>query len=363
MPKERQRRRPVGLKDVARAVGVSHVSVWNALNRPEEVSEALRMRILAAAAELGYRGPQALGRALRTGRSGAVGLYSPDPLAYLFDDPAAAEFMAGVAEVLQSRASALLVLPSGGAGSTAAEAAAVDGFIVYSAPRGDPVAGRILGRGLPTVFVDTDGTGVAVRIGVDDRAAARFAAEHVVALGHTHIAVLALEPAVGHPSGPVEAATLEAGPFEVTRHRWLGFRDILDAAGIAPVGIASVLSNSEAEAREEAARLLSRRPRPTAILAMSDRLAIGAAQAAAAEGLRVPADVSVTGFDDIAAAAFAVPGGLTTVRQPLRDKGARAAAALLDEAGAPRAAASARIVLQATLVVRGSTGPAPGSSA
>ncbi len=359
MEDQRQRARPVGLKDVARAVGVSHVSVWNALNRPGEVSDALRLKVLAAAAELGYRGPQAVGRALRTGRAGAVGLYSPDPLAYLFEDPAAAEFMAGFAEVLQARASALLVLPSGGAGPTAAEAAAVDGFVVYSAPRGDSVAGRILSRGLPTVFVDADGEG-AVRIGIDDRAAAGLAAEHVVALGHRRIAVLALEPAVGHPSGPVDAATLEAGPFDVTRHRWLGVRDVLDKAGLVPAGMASVLSNSEAEAREEAVRLLSARPRPTAILAMSDRLAIGAAQAAAGLGLSVPADVSVTGFDDIAAAAFAVPGGLTTVRQPLRDKGARAGAALLDEDGAPRTAGPARIVLPATLVVRGSTAPPTG---
>jgi DNA-binding LacI/PurR family transcriptional regulator len=353
------RRRAVGLKDIARAVGVSHVSVWNALNRPEEVSEGLRQRIRAAVEAMGYTGPQAAGRVLRTGRAGAVGLYSPDPLAYLFDDPAAAHFMAGVADALQARRSALLVLPSGDAAPLVAEGAAVDGFIFYATSDGDPVAERIARRALPTVFVDAGPVAGAAQIGIDDRAAARLAARHLVALGHRRIAVLALEPSVGHPSGPIAADALEAAPFGVTRLRWLGIRDALAEAGLRPAGIAAVLANSEAAARDEALGLLRSSPRPTAVVAMSDRLAFGAAQAASEAGLAIPGDLSITGFDDIPAATIALAGGLTTVRQPLREKGMRAAAALLAEDGSPRESPRGRTILAAELVVRGSTGPAP----
>ena len=337
--------------------------MWNAFNRPERVSAALRARIRVAADELGYAGPQAAGRTLRTGRAGVVAIYNPDPIGYLFDDPAAAAFMAGVADALQRRRTALLVLPSADeAGRVPAEGAAVDGFVVYTVPRGDAVARRILARGVPSVLVDADPEGfdgVPVRpcVGIDERAAARLAAEHVVGLGHRRVGVLALEPGPAHPPGPVSAAELEAAGFDVTRARWAGYADALGPADV-DARVRAVPVGAPSAPVEEARALLDVpvRRRPTALLCMSDRLAFGAMRAAAGLGLDVPGDVSVVGFDDVPAAASVGAGGLTTVRQPLFDKGVAAVELLVEE---EVDGAKTSRTLPVELVARGSAARAP----
>ena len=356
----------VGLKDVARRVGVSHVSVWKAFNQPERVSLALRERIRVAADELGYAGPQAAGRTLRTGRAGVVAIYNPDPIRYLFDDPAAAAFMAGAADALQKRRTALLVLPSAAkdGASVPAEGAAVDGFILYTVPRGDPVTRRILAREVPSVLVDADPAGFdAVRIGawvgIDERAAARLAAEHVVALGHRRIGVLAFQPTPSYPAGPASLdGSAGDGGFDSAYERWAGYADVLE--GVATdvvVRVAPVGSTSTACPDAHALLDVPARRRPTALLCMSDRLAFDAMRAVGTLGLDVPGDVSIVGFDDVTLAVSAGTGGLTTVRQPLFDKGVAAVEALAGEGHA--ATVGTTRTLPVELVVRGSTGRKP----
>lgn len=350
----------VGLREVAQRLGVSAVTVSNAYNRPDQLSPGLRRRVLAAAAELGYAGPQPAARMLRTGRAGAIALYNHDPITHLLEDPLAIAFMSGVSELCHERQVGLLILPgavSGRPDASAIDAAAVDGFLLYALAEDDPGRARVLARRQPVVAVDVDPIEGAAAVGIDDRAAAALAAEHVLALGHRSLAVLALEITASLRTGLADPDRIAAATFRVTRERWRGYADVLARHGIDPrsVPVFETASNGEVGGEAGGRALLdpgAAGRRPTAILAMSDRLALGALRAARGLGLRVPEEVAIVGFDDVPRAREA---GLTTIRQPAREKGRAAARLLLDGGGTgPRT-----VLLPTELVVRRSTAGAP----
>ena len=145
------------LRDVATGAGVSIGTASNAFNRPDLISDQLRDRVLAEAKRLGYAGPDPAARRLRTGRAGALGLVFTDRLPFAFDDEAAVIFLRGVARALESSGAGLLLIPTSPTreeGARVVSEAAVDGFLVYSTPTGDPRLDAALERGLPTVVVD-----------------------------------------------------------------------------------------------------------------------------------------------------------------------------------------------------------------
>lgn len=355
---DRTGRRRVGLRDVAQRLGVSAVTVSNAFNRPDQLSPALRARVLEAAAEMGYAGPDPSARMLRTGHAGAIALYNHDPITYLLEDPVATGFMGGIAEVCQERQTGLLVLPGAATargGPTAIDTAAVDGFILYALAEDDPGLPRILARRQPVVAVDVGFVaGATAVVGIDDRAAAGSAAEHLLQLGHRSLAVLAMELHADGCSGLADRPRIATASFPVTRRRWQGYADAFARFGIDPAAVPvwETVGNAEHGAEAGARVLLDRgsERRPTAILAMSDRLALGALRAAGRLGLQVPEDLSIVGFDDIPQAREAGTG-LTTIRQPSREKGRLAARLLLDGG----TAGGGTILLPTELVCRGST--------
>jgi DNA-binding LacI/PurR family transcriptional regulator len=185
-------------------------------------------------------------------------------------------------------------------------------------------------------------------IGIDDRAAARAAAEHLRGLGHERVGVLSFPHFFGRRE-PLEIA--------LTADRLAGYRDGLGAAWD-PDAVRIARRNSTDAGRRAAAELLAGDPPPTAVLAMSDVLAIGALEAAAAAGLAVPAQLSIVGFDDSPVARLTTPP-LTTVRQPHEEKGRLAATWLIEdiERGTPAEGDPRRTILPTELVVRESTGP------
>ncbi|HYF64284.1 MAG TPA: substrate-binding domain-containing protein, partial [Herpetosiphonaceae bacterium] len=201
-------------------------------------------------------------------------------------------------------------------------------------------------------------------ITVDDADGGRQAAEHLLELGHRRFAIITdrlSEPFAG--AGPRIARPEEAEQtFFVTQRRFAGYRMALEAAGLRwnDVPIAECADNSEADGGRSMRVLLAGGPPPTAVLCVTDRLALGAMAAAQAAGLSVPADLSFVGFDDIPAAATAEPG-LTTIRQAHREKGLRAGEALVALLNDPAQVRAQRLPVE--LVVRGSTGPAPQESA
>jgi len=332
---------------------VSVGSASQAFGRPELVSEELRKRVLAAAEALGYPGPDPAARRLRTGRAGAVGLIFAERLGYQFTDPAAPAFLRGIAAGMQEAPTGLLLIPDSRNRDEAARTvreAAVDGFIVYSTPQNDPRVEAALARRVPVVTVDQPRGAATPFVGIDDRAAARSAAEHLRELGHERVAVLSFVTALG-PGGSLE--------LDLSAERLEGYKEGLAEAWDAGL-VRTVRPNAQEPARDATRELLRAPDPPTAILAMSDILAIGALEAAAEERVAVPEELSVVGFDDSPVALHATPP-LTTVAQPHEEKGRLAAQWLMEEVerGQRPADGRRRAILPTELVVRESTAPAP----
>ena len=182
-------RRRATLASLADELQVSRTTISNAFNRPDQLSADLRERVLATAKRLGYPGPDPVARSLRTRKAGAVGLVMAEPLTYFFSDPAARDFVAGVAQSCEELGQGLLLVAVGPSrsledGTAAVLAAGVDSFVVYSVCDDDPYLQVVLQRRLPIVVVDQpkDLAGVS-RVGIDDRAAMREIADYVLGWG------------------------------------------------------------------------------------------------------------------------------------------------------------------------------------
>ena len=342
----------VTLREVAAAAGVSVGTASNAFSRPDLVSAQARERVHAAAKKLGYGGPNPAARRLRTGDAGALGLIFTEDLEFAFADDAALQFLKGLADALRDRGTGLLIVPL----STKQEEATrlvrealVGAFVVYSAPNGDPRVAAAVQRRLPVVIVDQPHDAPRVPfVGIDDRAGARSAAEHIRGLGHRRIAI-------------VSFATTAPGigdlVFPVTEERRAGYLEGL-GDDIEPE-VVVCRPNSHEAAQEAGRAVLDRDPaqRPTALLCMSDAIALGCRRVAAALGVDVPGELSIVGFDNSPVALLSAPP-LTTVAQPMAEKG-RVATELALAAAGGRKRLPRRTIMPTELLVRGTTGPPP----
>jgi LacI family transcriptional regulator len=338
----------VGIKDVARAAGVSVGTVSNVINRPETVATETRARVQSAIDRLGYVRSESA-RQLRAGRSRIVGLLVLDMGNPFFVDVARGAERA-------ARAAGLGVMVCDSAQSPGEEAEYLSLFAeqrvrgVLLAPA--DATGRNIAafrrHGIPFVLVDRVAEGATeCSVSVDDVAGGALAARHLVDAGHRFIAY------VSGPSG-----------LNQVRDRRTGALNALAEAGLGPDALRELPTErlDVAAGRDAGARLLdlSDSDRPTAVFCANDLLALGVLQAMYAAGANVPGDLAIVGYDDIEfAAAAAVP--LTSVRQPAVTMGALAAELLLEETGAqgaPSAHEHRRVVLQPELVVRNSSLPA-----
>jgi DNA-binding LacI/PurR family transcriptional regulator len=355
--------RRITLKDVADSLGVSTAAVSYAYSRPTRLSAELRIRVLEAARKLGYPGPDPVARNLRRGQTGVVGIVFPDPLPKGFTFVSTVLFLQGVAGVIEDGNFCLLLIPGTlrkVSNLKSVNAAAVDGLIVYSIDDRDPLVGAVLARRVPTVLVDSEAIKQVPTIGIDNEKAAEAAAEYLLKLGHRRFGIIAAGPRVGAASGMMRIGALRSATSADFRARLRGYAKALRKAGIPweeCVSIYNCDEHSQSEGRIAARTLLGLNPRPTAILAINDQLALYAMTGIQEMGFSVPNDVSIVGFDDIPDAALAKPP-LTTVHQPLVDKGFWAAQILLalirqEEPPDPG-------VLPTRLVIRASTAAAPG---
>lgn len=351
------RSRPPTLQTIADVMGVSRTTVSNAYNRPDQLTAELRERIFAVADELGYAGPNPSARSLRRGTTGAIGVVLTGTLAYAFAQPTAVAFLRGMAEAGEDADLGLLLLParrSDAAETGAIRNAMVDGFVMYSVPPDHPAVQVVTDRRLPTVTVNEPdlGTGSAY-IGIDNEAGAAMAAQHLLDLGHRDIAVVTSTLRLDGYSGRVDGARRRAITDAIRSQRLGGYERSLAAAGIEwnDVTIYEAGENTPQAARASAAAILENE-QPTAILATSDQLALGVLLEAAARDLRVPDELSVVGFDDVPRASVSNPP-LTTIRQPLFEKGRIAVRMLENLAG------DLRVELPIEFMERRSTGPAP----
>lgn len=344
----------VTLQTVADKVGVSRMTVSNAFSRPDQLSAALRERILAAADELGYCGPDPAARALARGSAGAVGVLLTEALTYAFTDEVATGFLGAMTQELGSTGLALTLLPTGVTGEAVpGRDVALDGAVVYSCDPDAPALHWLIKRKLPLVYVDQAPVTGVPSVNIDDRPGARAAAEHLVSLGHRRIAVVTVSL-----TGPFLTSNQpdSAPDHHASRQRMLGWLDALGPAGITPT-VVKIEHNLDELARAAAMLLLQGEERPTGVLCFSDVIAHAVVRTAEDLGLDVPRDLSVVGFDDAGFAARMRPA-LTTVRQPVAEKGRLAAQLLLDVVAAEKQGAkrrARRVVLPTELVVRDTT--------
>lgn len=341
----------VTLRTVADSLGVSAMTVSNAYSRPDQLSGELRARVLAAAEKLGYPGPDPAARALRRGHVGSVGLVFTEALSYAFADPYAVAFLRGFAQGCERAEVGLELVgaPPGRPGSGRVRDAVVDGFCLFSLPDGHPSVTAALRRRQPLVVVDQPRLSGTSFVGIDDRAAARMAAAHLVELGHRRIAVLVDRLSHDGYRGPVDERRLSEATYRTARERLAGYREGIEAAALAweATPVFEAPPSSRAAGRSAGLSMLAEPQRPTAVLATTDALALGLMEAARDLGLGVPGELSVVGFDDLPDAAT---HGLTTVHQPAAGKGTRAASLLLGGGNRP-----VREILRPHLVVREST--------
>jgi DNA-binding LacI/PurR family transcriptional regulator len=354
---EKKGRGRPGLVAIARALGVAPSTVSNAYNRPDQLSSALREKILRTAAEMGYPGPDPVARSLRSGRAGALGVVFAERLPYAFDDPAAVQFLRGLSEAADEQQLAVLLVPGSPEGTMHAESignAAVDGFVLHSLPEDDPLVEATLKRRLPTVVVDAPALDGLDFVGIDDRAAAETAMAHLLDLGHRKIAVLGFRLTAQARPGPADLRRRAAATASVARDRFEGCARAVADYGLdwADVPVQECLTTGIEAGRTGTHALLDRASDITALFALSDPLALGAKRAADERGLAVPGALSIIGFDD----TLAPNEDLTSVQQPQRDKGRIAGERLIAAmSGTPGSARHELLPTQ--LVVRGSTAP------
>lgn len=335
------------IADVARRAGVSKGLVSFALNDRPGVAPGTRKRILAVARELGWT-PSLQARSLSSGRAFACGLVigrSPDVIAA---DPFFPSFIAGLEDEFSVSGQVLVIAvatPGRHEAETYRGLAAdrrVDGVILTDLRAGDPRIALVADLGLAAVTLGVpEGASPFSSVSIDDGAGIRLAVEHLAGLGHRYIA---------HVAGP--EGMLHAG------HRRTAFDQAVEAAGARGIVVETDFSAADgARATEE---LLDAAERPTAIVYSNDNMAVAGIGIAQRRGLRVPDDLSVTGFDDTEIGRHVHPS-LTSVATDARGWGALAARTLLAAISGDQ---SQHLALDdPRLSIRASTGAPPTTAA
>ncbi|MEI6486806.1 MAG: LacI family DNA-binding transcriptional regulator [Sphingomonadales bacterium] len=333
----------VRMRDVARALGVSVSTVSRALSQPELVSVETLERVGAMAARMRFR-PNLAARDLRTRSTRSLLVVVPS------FSPLFLEIFRGAEREAVRRGYSVLMAHSG---SDAARehvfldqvlSQRADGILLVTSADPARLAERQPSLPIMVTAVDTIGGLAAPNVRIDNVAAARTATAHLVALGHRRIA---------HIGGPPDRL--------MARDRAQGFAEAIAAAGLEPAHCPTLTGEMTLEAGEaRMARLLTRYPRPTAVLAASDELAVGALQAIKRDGLTIGADVSVIGFDDLRIGMLYDPP-LTTMAFDKVALGERAIAALVARIEGRAEGEPAIITLPTQLLERGSCGPPTGA--
>lgn len=341
------------LAAVAARAGVSVSTASLVFSGAGPVAAATRERVLAAAAELEYGGPDPTARSLRRGRSGVIAVVTEDRLADAFRDPMNLAFLDGVAQAFGDERAGLLVIPLAAEPETDLSASPMDAAILLGCSLDLSASVEALRRRrIPIVAVEADALDGVFVVDLDNREASKLGAEHLRDLGHRRVATVTLALDAARTPGPLTPERERAATGHTTVQRLAGLRDVFpEASGRSTSG--SSIADGYAAARE----LLDRpaADRPTAIVAQSDLLALGVLRAADELGLVVPRDLSVLGFDGVRLDE-AAPHVLTTLVQPGVEKGEAAAAAVF---AALAGGQPDQVLLQCTLRAGTTTGPAP----
>jgi DNA-binding LacI/PurR family transcriptional regulator len=334
------------IKDIAAKAGVSKTTVSFALNNPKRISKGTYERIMTIVQELGYF-PNPVARTLTTKRLGALGLLLPQPISEVMNNPHLCDVISGIGEECDRHEISLTMLPPvGGKIIEAARRAFVDAIVTIGVGPEHEVVDFMSRHRVPFVTIDGEDSEATVNVGIQDDKAAYELMKYMLSLQPNRIALLLLKPDA--------KSTTERSRSVVLEKRIAGFsRALAEARLNLESDRVSMLESEGSLTGGKAAglSLLSAAPRPDAIVAMSDIVAIGVYSAAAELGISIPGDLSIAGFDGISLGNFASPP-LTTVRQPAWEKGRKAASLAIEllNGGQPR-----HFEFAYTLEIRGST--------
>ncbi|MEU9332637.1 LacI family DNA-binding transcriptional regulator [Streptomyces sp. NPDC048290] len=338
------------LEEVAARAGVSRATVSRVVNGGDGVRAPLAERVRQAVEELGYV-PNQAARSLVTRRHDAIAVVAAEPESRIFADPFFALQLRGISKELTAHDNQLVLLLTEGRDDHARvgrylAGGHVDGALVFSLHLDDPLPALIHRAGVPAVFGGRPGWGdgepapePTVYVDSDNRGGAREAVRHLLALGRTRIA---------HITGALDQTS--------AADRLDGYRDVLPDGDPALVAHGDFTPSGGDRAMRE---LLDRRPDLDAVFAANDLTAVGALRVLREQGLRVPSDVAVVGFDDMLPIAEQTEPPLTTVRQDIEGMGRLMARRLLARLRGPAThsgptAPATGVILPTTLVHRAS---------
>ena len=338
--------------DVARQAKVSTATVSKVISNTPYVSEPTRQRVLQAIVELGYS-PRLAARSLTGNRTFVIGLAIPYEPNYLFSDPFLLQIIQGIEETANERDYNLLLSTARHSNPQSAynrllNTGYVDGVIILETSGGKELDRKLQESGMPRVSLgypltnshDNDQESGGQAVHSDDYDGALQATRHLLALGHRRIGVI---------NGP-------ANLMVAMEERLRGYRDGLKEFGLTFDPALMVYGDYTLESGYPSAqKLLKLDPRPTAIFSFNDRMAVGALRYAREQGLRVPQDLSLIGFDDIELARASDPA-LTTIRQLAVEMGQTAALRLFNQINNERDSHN-EVVLPIEFIIRSSTGP------
>lgn len=332
--------------DVANKAGVSITAVSFAFNNPDQVGVETAERIKAIANEMGYA-PNAIARAMRSSNTGVIGLLVPMSIAVSFSNPFFYEFMRGIGIVCDEQSLGVsIVSPYEGSVLKASQRAPVDGFIVVGLNESHAEIEPLRHRRIPFVIVDGEAISTS-EININDEEGAYTSANYLLTKGHTNVMVLTFEKPVPYHRDDVF--------YGVGGQRLKGIQRAFREHNVSFDFDLLVQSETSIEGGYKA--FLSAWNdgfHASAILAMSDAMAIGAISGVKTLGLRVPEEIEVIGFDDILLARSNMPA-LTTIHQPIETKGMLAAQQLckvMKGNSMPE-----KILLQTELILRETTRP------
>ncbi len=332
---------PARLKDVAELAGVSAKTVSNVVNDYPHVHPATRARVQEALDRLGYR-PNLTARNLRSGRTGVIALAVPE-----LDAPYFSELAAHVVRAALERDWTVLVDQTGGDREREREVAAglrgqlIDGVLLSPVALRESDLERVTSTPL-VLLGERLGSGAADHVAIDNEAAARELTEHLINSGRRRIAVIgAQRPPYGHTG----------------RLRIRGYRAALEGAGLRydPSLVIGTEEWRRWSGSDGASRLLQRGNPPDAVFCLNDLMGLGALRALADQGLRVPEDIAVAGFDDIEEGRYARPG-LTTVAPDKAELARQAVTRLARRLEPGPQPEPEEVTVPHRLVVRGSSG-------
>jgi LacI family transcriptional regulator len=332
----------MNLETIARLSGVSRSTVSRVINDSPNVRAEVRERVIKVLQETNFQ-PNLAARGLAAGKTKILGLVVPQGFSQIFIDPYFPLLIQGVSSACNAHEYALMlwleepksaqrmirqILHSG----------MIDGVIITSSHRSDPVTQALLARSFPFVVVGRVAEDLpASYVDIDNVSSARRAVEHLLGLGRRRIVTIAgplnMVAAVDRLQGyyaALSAARIEPPP------EWVDYGDYTQEGGF-----------------EAMQRLLA--CQPDAVFASSDAMAVGAARALQAAGITVGREVALIGFDDVPFASHMQPP-LTTIRQPIEALGQFAAEMLIRQLRGDRTSTPAHQLLATELIVRQSCG-------